>query len=346
PNGKPLSAKQLKPEWKAALDGAVKAGTIPDIPPSSLPAGGTPSYPAGTDMSTVCSWSTDGCQGPNDIFRAPDNYVGISFDDGPTACSPRLNQFLLRNNISATRFLVGGQVASMIEGFRDIMKDPNQQLAVHTYTHQRMTTLTNEQAVAELGWTMQVILDESGHLPSMWRGPYGDIDNRIRAIAEELLGLRHVSWNYDGKDWCFGHSAKHTACPGMNPGRTKQSVRSYMDKALSGPKSPGPLMLEHELSDTTVGFFERHTWRGIRKNGWKHANIAEMLGVPWYANVTANATPAANATATANGTVSHKNKGRKKKKHSGGSKGGDDAASKTGRRILPEPLGPLPTQPV
>ncbi|KAE8241894.1 hypothetical protein A4X03_0g8066 [Tilletia caries] len=53
-NGEPLSNKQIKPEWKAALDAAIKAGKIPNIPPSSSD-GGTPTYPAGTNMTTVCS---------------------------------------------------------------------------------------------------------------------------------------------------------------------------------------------------------------------------------------------------------------------------------------------------
>ncbi|CAD6884987.1 unnamed protein product [Tilletia controversa] len=282
-NGEPLTGKQAKPEWKAALKAAVQAGKIPDIPKSSSPDGGTPTYPSGTDMSKVCSWSTDQCQGPNDIHQGADNYVGINFDDGPTQSTTALNQFLRENKISATRFLIGGQVAGMPDAFKDIINTPKQQLAVHTYTHHQMTTLSNMQIVAELGWTMQVIYDLSGNLPSIWRGPTGDVDNRVRAIAEELFGLTHVSWNYDTNDWCFGQSATQTACPGEDPGETQESVRTYIDKALSGPKSPGVLMLEHELSATTVKFFKKNTWPGIQKYGWKHANVAEMLNLPWYA---------------------------------------------------------------
>ncbi|CAD6945718.1 unnamed protein product, partial [Tilletia caries] len=138
---------------------------------------------------------TKKCQGPNDIHQGANNYVGINFDDDPTQSIPRLKQFLLKNHISATRFLTGGQVAGMTSAFKDIIKDPSPQLAVHTYTHQQMTI-----------------------------------------------------------------------------------------NALAGPKAPGVLMLEHELSDTAVGFFEEHTWTGIQKKGWKHANVAEMLGLPWYTN--------------------------------------------------------------
>ncbi|KAK0549286.1 hypothetical protein OC861_004484 [Tilletia horrida] len=281
-NGQPLKESDCKPEWKAALDAAIKAGKIPDIPPSSSVDGGTPTYPSSVVMKDVCNWSIDQCQGPNDIHSSPDGWAAVNFDDGPTQATMRLNSFLVKNNISATRFLIGGQVAGFPEAFKDILKDPNQQLAVHTYTHHQMTTLTSEQAVAELGWTMQVILDMSGFLPTIWRGPTGDVDNRIRAIAEELFGLRHVSWNYDSNDWCV--SQGQSVCPGETPGSTADSVTAYIDKTMDGTKSPGVLMLEHELSDITVGFFEQHTWPGIQKNGWKHGNIGELQGQAWYAN--------------------------------------------------------------
>ncbi|KAE8215750.1 hypothetical protein CF327_g993 [Tilletia walkeri] len=283
-DGNALTAKHLKPEWKAALDAAVKAGKIPNIPVSSSQDGGTPTYPSGTDMSNVCNWSINQCQGPNDIFKAPTGYVGVNFDDGPTAATPGLNKFLSKNNISATRFIIGGQIAGMTDAFKDIVNTPGQQLAVHTYTHHQMTTLTNEQVVAELAWTMQIIYDLSGFLPNMWRGPLGDVDNRVRAIAETLFDIRHVSWNFDTDDWCFGHSPTETACPGEALGGTTESITSYIDKTLAGPKSPGVLMLEHELSHTTVGFFKKHTWVGIKKHGWKYANIAQMLGLPSHAS--------------------------------------------------------------
>jgi peptidoglycan/xylan/chitin deacetylase (PgdA/CDA1 family) len=57
-------------------------------------------------------------------------------------------------------------------------------IAVHTWSHRYMTTLSNEEALAELAWTMQVIHDMTGgRVPRFWRPPYGDSDNRVRAIA-------------------------------------------------------------------------------------------------------------------------------------------------------------------
>jgi peptidoglycan/xylan/chitin deacetylase (PgdA/CDA1 family) len=36
------------------------------------------------------------------------------------------------------------------------------QLSVHTWSHPSLTTLTNEQVIAELGWTAKIIKDVTG----------------------------------------------------------------------------------------------------------------------------------------------------------------------------------------
>lgn len=40
---------------------------------------------------------------------------------------------------------------------------------------QALTTLTNEQIVAELGWTRKIIKEVTGVSPTSMRPPYGDM---------------------------------------------------------------------------------------------------------------------------------------------------------------------------
>jgi peptidoglycan/xylan/chitin deacetylase (PgdA/CDA1 family) len=68
------------------------------------------------------------------------------------------------------------------------------QLSVHTWSHPYLTKLTNEQIVAELGWTKKVIHDVTGVTPNTFRPPYGDIDDRVRAIAAQM-GLTPIIWS-------------------------------------------------------------------------------------------------------------------------------------------------------
>lgn len=62
-------------------------------------------------------------------------------------------------------------------------------LAVHTWSHSHMTTRSDHDILGELGWTMQIISDLSDGrtLPKYWRPPFGDVDDRVRAIATVSL---------------------------------------------------------------------------------------------------------------------------------------------------------------
>lgn len=83
--------------WTNALNAAVQAGTIPNIPlstqsnPSANPTYGSLSP---TDPS-VCS-ATYGCRIPGQIWDAPNGTIGIAFDDGPLPVSIALLNELLR----------------------------------------------------------------------------------------------------------------------------------------------------------------------------------------------------------------------------------------------------------
>jgi chitin deacetylase len=84
PVGTPNSGA-MPQAWKDALNTAVQAGLIPNIPPSA-PAnpGGGPVYPNGLNGASpqVCSWSF-GCVMNDTIVNAPPGVVGVAFDDGP-----------------------------------------------------------------------------------------------------------------------------------------------------------------------------------------------------------------------------------------------------------------------
>lgn len=74
------------PQWIAALNAAVAAGKIPNIPASPYPAGTDPSSPQ------ICSGSA-WCKIPGDIFDGPDGYYASSFDDGPYPASALFRKF-------------------------------------------------------------------------------------------------------------------------------------------------------------------------------------------------------------------------------------------------------------
>jgi chitin deacetylase len=255
-------AKAMPQAWKDALNAAVAAGLIPNDAPSHLDGqGGQPTYATGVDPNSpnsVCS-GTYKCKLPGQIWDSPEGVWGISFDDGPLPeTSDKLYSFLQEKNQHATHFMIGVNIINAIPQFKMAYETLKDDIAVHTWTHPQMTGLTNEDVTAQLGWTIQAISDlTGGRLPRFWRPPTGDTDRRVDAIAKEVFGLTTVMWNQDTEDWSI-----------TTGGTTVDAVNKDLQTWFAGPKNPGLIILEHELSDESVGAFIANYPAGIAA-GWK-----------------------------------------------------------------------------
>ena len=122
--------------------------------------------------------------------------------------SDTLYDFLNQHDTPATHFMIGINILNNAPQFLRAFQELQGDIAVHTWTHPYMTTKTNEELLGEFGWTMQIIHDSTGgRLPKYWRPPYGDSDNRVRAIAKEVFGLTTVIWNQEyvqhAIDYCW-----------------------------------------------------------------------------------------------------------------------------------------------
>ncbi|UZJ52440.1 hypothetical protein CBS101457_001760 [Exobasidium rhododendri] len=285
----------LPPDWVKALNDAISAGKIPDIPVTSETASGEIIYPnkVGSHNTTTCSWTIDKCNGPSDIVDPPDGEWTIAFDDGPTADSPKLYKFLKENKQSGTHFMIGSQILAYPKAFTEAIAT-DQQIALHTWSHALLTTKDNMGVLAELGWNMQIIYDMSGRVPKLYRPPQGDLDNRVRAIASEVFNLTAVMWNYDTNDWCLDAGGK-SSCPGEVPGESRSSVETAINKALDLPKSPGVSMLEHELNSMTIGLFTQY-YPSLSTKGWKPQAVSDHYNEQWYANAIGNSDTPVNTT--------------------------------------------------
>lgn len=94
--------------------------------------------------------------------------------------------------------MIGVNILNNAGLFTEAFEELENDIAVHTWTHPYMTTLTNEEIVGQLGWTMEIIHNSTGgRLPRYWRPPYGDYDQRVRAVAREVFGLEVILWNQE-----------------------------------------------------------------------------------------------------------------------------------------------------
>jgi len=125
--------------------------------------------------------------------------------DGPSPDSPRLYDNLLAHKQKATLFVVGSRAISNTATLKRAYAEGHQ-IAIHTWSHPSMTSLSNEQIVAELKWTETAIKNIIGVTPLYWRPPFGDVDNRVRDIATQL-GYKTSIWTQgfdtDDVSWSF-----------------------------------------------------------------------------------------------------------------------------------------------
>ncbi|KIJ50832.1 carbohydrate esterase family 4 protein [Sphaerobolus stellatus SS14] len=232
-------------EWLKELEGH----NIPDIPPTVNDALCGSNAAAVADTSR-CWWTCGGCTRPTDIFTCPDKGTwGLTFDDGPSPNTPRLLEYLKDNNLKSTFAVVGGSNYF----FPDILRTEyvsGHHIIVHTYRHPYMTTLTTPEVVAELGYTRKIIKDTIGVTPAYWRPPYGDVDDRIRAIAF-AMGLETIIWTrnpstldqFDTNDW------RIPAGQVTGPQAFQQFENILTNASLL---NTGFIVLEHDLYQQTV----------------------------------------------------------------------------------------------
>ena len=111
--------------------------------------------------------------------------------------SPTLYDFLERESVTATHFVVGAHVRTNPDLFLTAFSTLGDDIAVHTYTHPYMTSLSNDAVFAELVYTMQIIYNcTGGRVAKYWRPPYGDSDRRVQGIAN-CLNLTTILWNHE-----------------------------------------------------------------------------------------------------------------------------------------------------
>lgn len=275
----------LPDSWKSVLDAAVADGTIPDLPPSTL-VDGSPTYPKSYTNAQIQSWTLTKYVADTDIATSPEGVWAISFDDGPTDESPPLYKYLESQNQAATHFLIGSNCVSYPDALKEAFSTGGD-MAVHTWSHNLLTNLTNEQVFGELAWTMQIIYDNFGVIPKLMRPPQGDVDARVRAIAS-LLNLQTVLWSHDSNDWCLDDNYQ-TSCPAENvQGQSLQTVETYINNAITGSKNPGVMMLEHEIHVPSIAIFQSY-YPNITAAGWSPQPIGNFSdnGL-WYSNAADN----------------------------------------------------------
>ncbi|KAF9946101.1 chitin deacetylase [Mortierella alpina] len=214
-----------------------------------------------------CNWTCQQCNG-QDLQACPiANTWGLTFDDGPTTATPPLLDFLKAQKLSATFFLIGGNVVDNAAIAKREL-DEGHHLASHTWSHHSLVSLTNEQIVAEMKWTEKAIFEATGVKPKYMRPPYGDINNRVRFVLKKM-GYIPVDWTTDAFDTNDWKLPLKSATEAQLTTHFTQSLDIYLKNTTTGF-----YCLEHDLAPETVSLAQKLIPLGHAKN-IKFANVAQ-----------------------------------------------------------------------
>ncbi|KAJ3068586.1 chitin deacetylase, partial [Quaeritorhiza haematococci] len=242
---------------------------VPAIPVNALNTTiSFPVCPPPTQREQTCHWSCFQCLRPTDITNCPKSSNGwaITYDDGPAPYTPAILDYLDQKNLKATFFVVGSRVVQspdiLLRAFR-----AGHQIGVHTWSHRYLTTQPNDVVVAELEYTARAIEEVIGTRPKYFRPPFGDIDDRVRAIAA-AMGLTPVMWDRDTFDWQLNNPAS-----GMRP---EYITGNFTAWATNATRVTGHTSLQHDLYQASAALAPP-TIDLLLKNNWVPMSSAECV---------------------------------------------------------------------
>ena len=126
-------------------------------------------------------------------------YVGLTYDDGPTASTGTLLNTLRANGARATMFNIGQKVQQNPSAAASQI-NAGMWVGNHSWTHPHLTQMSQAQMQSELSQTQNAIRSATGITPRLFRPPYGETNATLKSV-EATLGLTEIIWDVDSQDW-------------------------------------------------------------------------------------------------------------------------------------------------
>lgn len=124
----------------------------------------------------------------------PAGSVILTFDDGPNPkYTPHILQTLKESDIKAIFFVVGQEAFENPEILAEI-NNHNHLIGNHTYSHNSITTLSDQELIEEIKLTADLIKDITGQNPVYFRPPRGQY-NRDQLYTIRDMGYIPVKWD-------------------------------------------------------------------------------------------------------------------------------------------------------
>ncbi|HZV73018.1 MAG TPA: polysaccharide deacetylase family protein [Conexibacter sp.] len=145
------------------------------------PVGCTPAGPA---------YVTNGSRGRH--------VVALTFDDGPSPYTSAVLDVLRREQVHATFFVIGQQVAGGAALVKRELAEGHM-VGDHTWSHPNVSG-GGAFASGQITSTASAIQRATGFRPCLFRAPYGAVSSSLIGLAHGL-GFTTVEWDVDPQDW-------------------------------------------------------------------------------------------------------------------------------------------------
>lgn len=185
-----------------------------------------------------------------------DKKIALSFDVawGSDNIDEILN-ILDKYNIKSTFFLVGSWVDDN-EELVDKIHKKGHELGNHSNTHANTKELSEEAIVQELEITSSKIEKITGDKTTLYRPPFGDVDNKTLDICKSL-GYKVIKWDIDSMDW-------------------KEIGPNHVIERVARSSGPGSIVLFHANINNVEDYLDSII-SNLLKDGYEIVPVSELI---------------------------------------------------------------------
>ena len=247
-----LSGLGSSPEVAPVKPVAVPKNTSYAAPTVKPPAPRNPANNFSRDISSSSqiTWSRGSSSG---------KYIALTFDDGPVSSNTtRLLDMLKRRNVKATFYVLGNRIQNNQSLVRRMVAEGHE-IGNHTWTHGKLTAMSDTKVRWELDKTRDAIVAATGVKPRTMRPPYGALSTRQRGMIFREYGYPTILWDVDPEDW------------------KKPGVSVVRNRILSGTKN-GSIILLHDLHSSSVDAVPS-TVDALLRRGYKFVTVSQLIAL-------------------------------------------------------------------
>ena len=190
--------------------------------------------------------------------KPKDKYIALTFDDGPHhTYTAKLLDIMKQENVKATFFVVGAR-AETYPQLISRMSAEGHDIGNHSWKHKSLAKLSNQNALASLKKTNEIITGYTSKPCLFVRPPFGHTNKRIKKLIHSQ-GWHQVMWDSDSRDWELKSPAK------------------VLYKVMNSV-TPGSIILFHDIHPNAQQILPTLI-KAFKANGYRFVTMTEMLKI-------------------------------------------------------------------